>query len=442
MKKSALISLLMLIIYLITLPSCQTNQPFSLGMNTDGDLEISYLSGQLTFVDELPNQKIYTDEYPEDIFTPDMVTSYSNSYIGHTMEGHLYTVDESEEILNLCCDPACDHSVEGSCVSSYGGSYFIQTSNEVFFCSGPAVFRYSKDTFTTELYANFNTQPMTLFVMGRYLYIQTNYTQFLKVDMTTNEAMVLSLDAKYAYGQIRPLDGYLYLMTNVGVKEYGYESGYVLYRSDPNFREVQLLVKNIGSTLSMHIVGDKLYHLFRTIDFTDLASPVQLSSELQIRDAATGELLDTVPDIECFGISGDTLYAQKFDPSSTTVMVRDTITTAQPPLDPTQAAPQPKLGEEHPAGTPTGNKIYSAPLSNPHALTLFTEVKYDKALLQGSQFWITEKYLHSLVLIADEDGRYDHFSYRMNLGTKKWQLVANGPYRWGRLLDVVAPESF
>ena len=68
MKKSALISLLMLIIYLITLPSCQTNQPFSLGMNTDGDLEISYLSGQLTFVDELPNQKIYTDEYPDDVY--------------------------------------------------------------------------------------------------------------------------------------------------------------------------------------------------------------------------------------------------------------------------------------------------------------------------------------------------------------------------------------
>ena len=401
MKKIVLFYLILCILQLI-LSAC-TEENISLGINGENGIELLYKYGELCMVDKLPNDEIYTNEYPNDMYCPINYMSISNDSVVNLLEAPVYANDEGEKILNLCRDSVCDHTIAESCISSYGLiTYVIETENNVYFVKATGVYRYSLENFTTEPFAIFNTQVMGQFLMGQYLYIQIDYTQYLKVNLTNKQAVLLSFDAQFVPNTVYPSNGYLYIMTN----------DRKFYRCDSNFSNMQFLCWDGYAACfpqySFQVYEDKLYY---TAMKQDKNGSIENHYILYVRDAGTGELLNTIPDIYCFFIANDKLYAQCYEP-----------TVGPEYIDIYN-------GTINRSFSNTGNKIYYAPLDDPHNLNVFVELKEGNMCLNGYYLVVTNKYLYTDICVFKKYKFIDRV-YRINLDTKEWQLVSSGENYW------------
>ena len=298
------------------------NESHTIVRNND-DTEILYKFGELTFIGEHTDE-IYSDKYSRDYY--DMYP-----YLAITSDSVLYgnyepiLLSDDGSMLELCRDPLCDHSKPQTCILSYGGvRRIIYTDDYIYFAKSTGVYRYDLNTLTSEPYAIFNAYVYSQFLMGRYLYIDLGAGDFIKVNIETDEAVIIT-DIPITSTFNCPCNGYIYSVDSAGG----------IYRCDDNFENIEQLTgeRIFGCDIpaSYQIYGDYIYY------------PIGKTLYRKRLDDLTGEAF--LDNIYAFTIADDTIYYEIYHP---------------------QPGPAYDNGSEIVTRTlHTGNNIYSGPLDSP-----------------------------------------------------------------------------
>lgn len=386
MKSVAQIILLVFVMII----GCSCHQYSNVIGNGTDETEIIYKRGEIEIVEFLDEAEIYTGAYTDNISSSTLSVSQKKNTVVYGLTKFVFGTDENPSILSLCLDPVCDHTKEHSCILSYGLVRDVMiTEYDIYFLSTTGIYRYSKETLTTEPYAIFNTYIINQFLMGRYLYAQVGYDYYIKIDLLTNKAMAIPIET-VEYVMIYPYDGMLYCM----------DSSSNIYQCDENFENACLIAANRHPDcfiqMSYQVYGDRVYYLA----VGDSENTNLYSYDLLVKETAL-----ILKDIYCFGIAADKLYVQLYNP-------------IEGPLYRNQQ------NDIINVTAYTGNSIYCASLDNPEQLSLVTKYEEENCRLDGYYLVPTEQYLY--VSVSD----YTNMElkvcvYRYDVVNHEWQYMAN-----------------
>lgn len=363
--------------------SCDNSKTTNL--SSDGAEDILYKYGKIEFVDFLEDSDIYYGDYMG-TQTRSMSASYTEDIVIYTHNASVYTNDENLNVLSLCHDPVCDHSKRESCIVSYGlVRDVVFVDDYTYFLKATGIYRYSHETLTTEPYAVFNIYIATQFRMGRYLYAELNGGEYIKIDLATDQAIMLEPEL-LSPRMVFPYKNMLYC----------YDSENNIYRCDQNFQNAELLVSNITTECwvshSYQVYNDYLYYVTVENDVHYLMK----------YDLAKNALESRIEGVYCFWIYDDFLYTQQYDPSE---------------------GPLYQNGDNIvPSTIKTGNKVYRAHLSDPTNREVIARQSDNNMRLDGYGLYVTERFIYSYIAnFVDYDIITNY--YRYDMVTNEWQQI-------------------
>ena len=384
-----IVILLVLIISLMC-AACGTTSTELVISNANG-IEVEYQDGKLIFVDSLSDMNIYPSGYGGCTLTPTSDVSFDEDTV-ISCYAKIICDDKHSDVINLCRDPICDHKKENTCIHSYGLiRNGIIVEDYIYFRDTLGIYRYSMNTLTTEPYAVFNKQVMSQFRMGKYLYICVDYGVFIKVDLTNDQAVVLSIE-QLEYGMIYPYEGALYCLDGV--------SG--IWRCDQNFDNAELIVParsfDCHIPYSYQIYENKLYYV----------SIEDKTQYLYAYDLSDNNVEWRIPDVYCFNIYDGILYTQLYDPQDGPEFLNSkgniVTTVAQ-----------------------TGGKIYMSLLSDPDSFRILCELDESEKRLDGYFVYATDRYIYAEVA-EFSNLKINTCLYRYDMECNLWQKIGNGVY--------------